>query len=51
MPDETFLPRRRCIMAGFLARPRLYLTDEFHESHDAPARANLARLIARLPEA
>ena len=50
IPDEVFLPRRRRIMAGFLERDRLYRTDQFHQSHDAPARANLRRLLARLPE-
>ncbi|MEM7058217.1 MAG: hypothetical protein AAF557_11550 [Pseudomonadota bacterium] len=48
IPDEIYLPRRRDIMAGFLARPRLFLTDTFHASHDAPARANLQRLVDRL---
>lgn len=49
VPDAVFYPRRRAVMAGFLARPRIYLTDAFHRTHDAPARANLARLVARLP--
>ncbi len=48
IPDEIFLPRRRDIMAGFLDRPRLFLTDMFHDSHDAPARENLQRLVDRL---
>ena len=50
IPDEVFLPRRRRVMSGFLTRRRLYLTDEFHRILDAQARANLRRLIARLPE-
>ena len=50
IPDAVFLPRRRAVMAGFLARERLFLTDAFHTSHDAQARSNLTRLIATLPE-
>ena len=49
IPDAVFLPRRRAVMATFLGRDRLFLTDRFHTSHDAAARANLSRLIARLP--
>ena len=50
IPDDIFLPRRRKIMAGFLERDRLFLTEEFHRSHDAQARDNLRRLVASLPE-
>ncbi len=50
IPDEIYLPRRRAIMAGFLERPRLFLTDTFHASYDAPARANLTRLVDRLSD-
>ena len=48
IPDDIFLPRRRDIMAGFLERPRLFLTETFHQSHGAPARENLRRLVDRL---
>ena len=48
IPDLLYLPGRKKIMAGFLKRERLYLTETFHETHDAPARENLRRLIARL---
>ena len=48
IPDLLYLPGRKTIMAGFLKRERLYLTDTFHRTHDAPARANLRRLIGRL---
>lgn len=48
IPDDIFLPRRRDIMAGFLERPRLFLTETFHQSHDASARQNLKRLVDRL---
>ena len=50
IPDQVFLPRRRAIMAGFLERERLFLTDTFHQNYDATARANLARLVASLPK-
>ncbi len=50
IPDEVFLPRRRVVMAGFLERERLFLTDRFNDIYDAPARANLSRLVARLPD-
>ena len=48
IPDQFYLTGRKTIMEGFLRRERLYLTDDFHASHDAPARANLTRLIERL---
>ena len=50
IPDPVFLPRRRAVMAGFLERERLFLTDTFHRRYDAQARANLTRLVASLPE-
>ena len=51
IPDQVFLPRRRAVMAGFLERERLFLTDTFHQIYDVAARANLTRLVASLPEA
>ena len=50
IPDAIFLPRRRAVMAGFLERDRLFLTETFQASHDAQARANLTQLVAGLPE-
>lgn len=44
----AFRSRRKGILEGFLARPRLYLTTPFHEALDAPARANLQRSITAL---
>jgi predicted metal-dependent HD superfamily phosphohydrolase len=41
----------RCaVLAGFLARPAIYITARFQASHEAAARRNLARAIARLDE-
>lgn len=48
IPDEVFRPRRAKVLAGFLARGRLFLTDTYHSSHDAQARENLKRAISRL---
>jgi predicted metal-dependent HD superfamily phosphohydrolase len=39
---------RRAVLAQFLARPTIYTTARFQASHEATARRNLARAIARL---
>ena len=39
---------RRAVLAQFLARPAIYATARFRASHEAAARHNLARAIARL---
>jgi predicted metal-dependent HD superfamily phosphohydrolase len=39
---------RRAVLAQFLARPAIYATARFRASHEAAARRNLARAIARL---
>lgn len=41
---------RRAVLAGFLARPAIYATARFRASHEAPARRNLARALARLDD-
>jgi predicted metal-dependent HD superfamily phosphohydrolase len=41
---------RRAVLAGFLARPSIYATPRFQASHEAAARHNLMRAIARLDE-
>ena len=48
IPDEIYRPRRAGVLAEFLARERLFLTERYHSSHDAQARANLTRAINRL---
>lgn len=48
VPQDFFQARRKRILEGFLARPRLYHTDAFHTRLEAQARANLARSISRL---
>ena len=42
---------RRAVLAGFLARPAIYATAQFRASHEAAARRNLERAIARLVDA
>lgn len=39
---------RARFLRGLLAAPRIFLSDDFHARCDAPARANLARALARL---
>ncbi len=48
IPDATYRPRRAEVLAGFLARDDLFLTDVYQRSHDAQARENLRRAISRL---
>ena len=48
VPDEVYRPRRAEVLAGFLARDDLYLTETFERGHDKQARANLQRAISRL---
>jgi predicted metal-dependent HD superfamily phosphohydrolase len=42
---------RRAVLVGFLTRPAIYATARFRASHEAAARRNLARAIARLDRA
>ncbi len=48
VPIETYRQRRAEILKSFLARPRIYLTDDYHHQLDHRARANLRRAIGRL---
>jgi predicted metal-dependent HD superfamily phosphohydrolase len=48
VPLEIYRERRAEILKSFLARPRLYLTDDYHQRLDGTARANLQRAIGRL---
>lgn len=41
---------RRAVLAGFLARPRIFHSPRFRASREVRARANLARSLARLAE-
>jgi predicted metal-dependent HD superfamily phosphohydrolase len=46
--DEQWRQGRRAVLARFLARPAIYATARFKASHEAAARENLKRAIARL---
>jgi predicted metal-dependent HD superfamily phosphohydrolase len=48
VPSPLFRAGRAAFLAGLLAQPRIFLSDRFHDSHDAPARANLRRAHAAL---
>jgi predicted metal-dependent HD superfamily phosphohydrolase len=48
VPGPLFRRKRREILEGFLARPRLYTTEWFHQRFEARARDNLRRSLARL---
>jgi len=48
--DEQWRVGRRAVLTGFLARPSIYASTRFQASHEAAARRNLARAIARLDE-
>lgn len=46
VPGPLFRTKRRAVLESFLARPRIYTSGAFGVD-EAPARANLARSIAR----
>ena len=48
VPPEAFRAGRARVLAGFLARPRLYATAPFHRALEQRARANLQRSLAAL---
>ncbi|MDB5753224.1 MAG: N-methyl-D-aspartate receptor subunit [Ramlibacter sp.] len=48
MEEATFRARRAGILAGFLARPRIYATPAFHDALEQRARANLQRSVVSL---
>jgi predicted metal-dependent HD superfamily phosphohydrolase len=48
--DAQWRAGRRAVLAGFLARPSIYATGRFQANHEAAARRNLTRAIARLDE-
>ncbi len=47
VPGPIFRFNRRRFLTGLLSRERLFLSDFFHERLDAPARANLRRVLGR----
>lgn len=48
VPDAQFRAGRGAILAGFQARPHLYLTAPFRDALEQRARANIARSLADL---
>ena len=50
VPIATYRERRAEILKTFLARPRLYLTDDYHGRLNRMARTNLQRAIDRLTQ-
>jgi predicted metal-dependent HD superfamily phosphohydrolase len=48
VPEPQFRAGRARILAGFLARPRLYATQAFHDALEQRARANLGHALAAL---
>jgi predicted metal-dependent HD superfamily phosphohydrolase len=48
VPEPEYRVGRRRVLGNFLARPRLYSTDYFHDALEDRARDNLRRAIARL---
>jgi predicted metal-dependent HD superfamily phosphohydrolase len=46
VPPEAYAAGRRRFLEGLLAKPRIYLSNHFHERLDAAARANLRRALA-----
>ena len=48
VPEAAFRGARVKILGEFLARPRIYATDFFHDRLEVQARANLRRSVARL---
>ena len=48
VPEPLFRAGRARVLAGFLARPRIYATAAFHDALEQRARANLAGTIAAL---
>lgn len=48
VPDDAFRTRRERVLAGFLARPRIYATAAYHDALEQRARANLRGEIETL---
>lgn len=46
IPGWLFRRRRRAFLQSLLGRERIFLSDFFHAQLDAPARANLRRVLA-----
>jgi predicted metal-dependent HD superfamily phosphohydrolase len=47
VPEAAYRTGRRAFLEQMLVKPRIFLTDYFHDRLDATARANLRRTLAR----
>ena len=47
VPEAAYRAGRRAFLEKMSTKPRIFLTDYFHDRLDAPARSNLSRAIAR----
>jgi predicted metal-dependent HD superfamily phosphohydrolase len=45
VPEALFREGRRAVLQGFLNRPRIFLTDVFHQRLESQARLNLQRHV------
>jgi len=45
VPESAYRAGRAAVLSGFLARPRLYLTDRYYDRYEAAARGNLRRAL------
>jgi predicted metal-dependent HD superfamily phosphohydrolase len=48
VPEPAYRGARAEILAGFLRRRSIFQTDYFRDRYEAPARANLARIVKEL---
>lgn len=48
VPEFLFRSERRKILQEFFARPRIFNTDHFFQTHEAQARANIERSLRQL---
>jgi predicted metal-dependent HD superfamily phosphohydrolase len=48
VPEQDFSAGRARVLQGFLARPRIYCTDAFHDALEARARANLQASLSSM---
>ena len=48
VPDALWREGRKKVLQGFLDRPAIYASPQFHASHEAVARANLTRSLESL---
>ncbi|MBL9145747.1 MAG: hypothetical protein JNM99_18860 [Verrucomicrobiaceae bacterium] len=48
VPSEVYREKRAEVLRGFLNRDQIFVTDQMRERFEQPARANLARMVARM---